>query len=167
MAVGNCSNRHGRCPRTRLLAGSRPSVWPGSHWPEAGDTRLTWSSYGNGPKADVAYAIRVAQAWVTGGRKRSRTTGRSHPGHRRWRRTRLLAGNRDPDTVRAPDVAWFAPGRLARGRRGYPQMAPDLAMMQRFLPKSSSPTQFRWPEMAAKSRPDVVMLPGRSKQMGW
>ena len=36
--------------------------------------------------------------------------------------------DRDPDTVRAPDVAWFAPGRLTRGVRGYPEIAPDLAV---------------------------------------
>ena len=34
----------------------------------------------------------------------------------------------DPDTVRAPDVAWFAPGRLAPGTQGYPELAPDLAV---------------------------------------
>ena len=35
---------------------------------------------------------------------------------------------RDPDTVRAPDVAWFAPGRLPQGVQGYPELAPDLAV---------------------------------------
>ena len=33
-----------------------------------------------------------------------------------------------PDTVRAPDVAWFAPGRLPEDQRGYPAMAPDLVV---------------------------------------
>ena len=51
---------------------------------------------------------------------------------------------RDPDTVRAPDVACFAPGRLTRGRRGYPEMAPDLAVEVK-SPRNS------WPEMAAKA----------------
>ena len=35
---------------------------------------------------------------------------------------------RDPDTVRAPDVAWIAPGRIPQGTRGYPELAPDLAV---------------------------------------
>ena len=35
---------------------------------------------------------------------------------------------RDPDTVRAPDVAWIAPGRIPAGTRGYPALAPDLAV---------------------------------------
>ena len=34
----------------------------------------------------------------------------------------------NPDTVRAPDVAWIAPGRVAEGTRGYPELAPDLAV---------------------------------------
>ena len=52
---------------------------------------------------------------------------------------------RDPDTVRAPDVAWFAPGRLTRGRRGYPEMAPDLAI------EVKSPSN-SWPEITAKAQ---------------
>ena len=52
---------------------------------------------------------------------------------------------RDPDTVRAPDVAWFAPGRLLRGRRGYPEMAPDLAI------EIKSPGN-SWPEITAKAQ---------------
>ena len=51
----------------------------------------------------------------------------------------------DPDTVRAPDVAWFAPGRLPRGTRGYPEIAPDLAI------EVKSPGN-SWPEMAAKAQ---------------
>ena len=35
---------------------------------------------------------------------------------------------RDPDTVRAPDVAWIAPGRIPPGTQGYPELAPDLAV---------------------------------------
>ena len=35
---------------------------------------------------------------------------------------------REPDTVRAPDVAWIAPGRIPAGTRGYPELAPDLAV---------------------------------------
>ena len=41
------------------------------------------------------------------------------PGHR-------LESN--PDTVRAPDVAWIAPGRVPEGIVGYPNFAPDLAV---------------------------------------
>ena len=33
-----------------------------------------------------------------------------------------------PDTVRAPDVAWVAPGRIPPGTQGYPQLAPDLVV---------------------------------------
>ena len=35
---------------------------------------------------------------------------------------------REPDTVRAPDVAWIAPGRIPPGTQGYPELAPDLAV---------------------------------------
>ena len=35
---------------------------------------------------------------------------------------------RDPDTVRAPDVVWIAPGRIPAGTLGYPELAPDLAV---------------------------------------
>ena len=35
---------------------------------------------------------------------------------------------RNPDTVRAPDVAWIAPGRVPEGIVGYPDLAPDLAV---------------------------------------
>ena len=52
--------------------------------------------------------------------------------------------DRDPDTVRAPDVAWFAPGRLTRGRRGYPEIVPDLAI------EIKSPSN-SWPEITAKA----------------
>ena len=34
----------------------------------------------------------------------------------------------NPDTVRAPDVAWIAPGRIPPGTRSYPNLAPDLAV---------------------------------------
>ena len=34
----------------------------------------------------------------------------------------------DPDTVRAPDVAWIAPGRIPPGMQGYPNLAPDLVV---------------------------------------
>ena len=34
----------------------------------------------------------------------------------------------DPDTVRAPDVAWIAPGRSGEPIPGYPQLTPDLAV---------------------------------------
>ena len=35
---------------------------------------------------------------------------------------------RNPDTVRGPDVAWVAPGRLAGPVVGYPELAPDLVV---------------------------------------
>lgn len=35
---------------------------------------------------------------------------------------------RGPDTVRAPDVVWIAPGRIPEGTRGFPEIAPDLAV---------------------------------------
>ena len=34
----------------------------------------------------------------------------------------------EPDTVRAPDVAWIASGRIPEGTQGYPELAPDLAI---------------------------------------
>ena len=34
----------------------------------------------------------------------------------------------EPDTVRAPDVAWIASGRIPEGTQGYPEFAPDLAI---------------------------------------
>ena len=51
---------------------------------------------------------------------------------------------RDPDTVRAPDVAWFAPGRLPEGIQGYLELAPDLAIEVK-SPSNSNP------ETAAKA----------------
>ena len=52
--------------------------------------------------------------------------------------------DRDPDTVRAPDVAWFAPGRLPEGVEGFPELAPDLAV------EVKSPGN-SYPEMAANA----------------
>ena len=51
---------------------------------------------------------------------------------------------RDPDTVRAPDVAWIAPGRIPPGTQGYPELAPDLAVEVK-SPRNS------YPELAAKA----------------
>ena len=50
-----------------------------------------------------------------------------------------------PDTVRAPDVAWIAPGRIPEGTQGYPELAPDLAVEVK-SPSNSNP------EMASKAR---------------
>ena len=50
----------------------------------------------------------------------------------------------DPDTVRAPDVAWFAPGRLPEDVTGFPEIAPDLAI------EIKSPSN-SWPEISAKA----------------
>ena len=52
--------------------------------------------------------------------------------------------DRDPDTVRAPDVAWIASGRIPEGTQGYPELAPDLAVEVK-SPGNSNP------EMAAKA----------------
>ena len=52
---------------------------------------------------------------------------------------------RDPDTVRAPDVVWFAPGRLPEDVEGFPELAPDLAV------EVKSPGNSH-PEMAAKAQ---------------
>ena len=51
---------------------------------------------------------------------------------------------RDPDTVRAPDVVWIAPGRIPPGTRGYPELAPDLAVEVK-SPRNS------YSELAAKA----------------
>ncbi len=34
----------------------------------------------------------------------------------------------NPDTVRCPDVAWFAPGRIPPGTVGFPDLTPDLCV---------------------------------------
>lgn len=53
--------------------------------------------------------------------------------------------DRDPDTVRAPDVAWFAPERIPPpGTQGYPELAPGLVVEVK--PPSNSN-----PEMGAKA----------------
>ncbi len=62
-------------------------------------------------------------------------TGAGEPGYRL---------ERDPDTVRAPDVVWNAPGRVPEGTQGYPDLAPDLAVEVK-SPGNSNP------EMAAKA----------------
>ncbi len=51
---------------------------------------------------------------------------------------------RGPDTVRAPDVAWIAPGRIPEGTQGYPELAPDLAVEVKSPSNSNA-------EMAAKA----------------
>ena len=53
--------------------------------------------------------------------------------------------NFDPDTVRCPDVAWSAPGRIPPDTRGYLNLASDLAVEVK-SPSNSNP------EMAAKAR---------------
>ncbi len=50
----------------------------------------------------------------------------------------------DPETVRCPDLAWIAPGRIAPGTQGYPRLAPDLAVEVK-SPGNSNP------EMSAKA----------------
>ena len=51
-----------------------------------------------------------------------------------------------PDTVRAPDVAWIAPGRIRPGTSGYPNLAPDLAVEVK-SPSNSNPEMRRKAEM--------------------
>ena len=51
-----------------------------------------------------------------------------------------------PDTVRAPDVAWIAPGRLPEESTGYPNLAPDLAVEVK-SPSNSYPELRRKAEM--------------------
>ena len=51
-----------------------------------------------------------------------------------------------PDTVRAPDVAWVAHGRIPEGTIGYPNLAPDLAVEVR-SPSNSIPELQRKAEM--------------------
>ena len=34
----------------------------------------------------------------------------------------------NPDTVRCPDIAWFAPGRIPPGTVGFPELTPDLCV---------------------------------------
>ena len=51
---------------------------------------------------------------------------------------------RNPDTVRAPDVAWFAPSRFAYGTQGYLELAPDLAVEVKSANNS-------WRELAEKA----------------
>ena len=43
-----------------------------------------------------------------------------------------------PDTVRAPDVTWIAPGRIPDRTQGYPELAPDLAVEVK-SPSNSNP----------------------------
>ena len=51
-----------------------------------------------------------------------------------------------PDTVRAPDVAWIAPGRVPQGTSGFPNMVPDLAVEIK-SPRNSNPEMRRKAEM--------------------
>ena len=51
-----------------------------------------------------------------------------------------------PDTVRAPDVAWVAPGRIPEGTQGFPNLAPDLAVEVK-SPGNSYPEMGRKAEM--------------------
>ena len=54
--------------------------------------------------------------------------------------------DRDPDTVRAPDVAWYSPDNIPPpGTRGFPDVVPDLVVEVKSPSNSNS-------EMAAKSR---------------
>ena len=51
-----------------------------------------------------------------------------------------------PDTVRAPDVSWIASGRVPEGTRGFPNLAPDLAVEVK-SPSNSNPEMRRKAEM--------------------
>ena len=52
---------------------------------------------------------------------------------------------RGPDSVRAPDVAWIAPGCILAGTQGYRELSPDLAVEVK-SPSNSNP------EMATKAQ---------------
>ena len=51
-----------------------------------------------------------------------------------------------PDTVRAPDVAWIAPGRVPPGTPGFLNLAPDLSVEIK-SPRNSNPEMRRKAEM--------------------
>lgn len=51
-----------------------------------------------------------------------------------------------PDTVRAPDIAWIAPGRIPEDATGYTNLAPDLAVEVK-SPSNSHPELRRKAEM--------------------
>ena len=51
-----------------------------------------------------------------------------------------------PDTVRAPDVSWIAPGRVPEGTLNFPNLAPDLAVEVK-SPGNSHPEMRRKAEM--------------------
>ena len=51
-----------------------------------------------------------------------------------------------PDTVRAPDIAWIAPGRIPEDATGYTNLAPDLAVEVK-SPSNSHPQLRRKAEM--------------------
>ncbi len=51
---------------------------------------------------------------------------------------------KEPDTVRSPDIAWIAPGRIPDGTPGYPELSPDLTVEVK-VPGNS------YPELAAKA----------------
>ena len=72
---------------------------------------------GDAKAVAVAMIATVLSSFV--GQRRYGVVAGGDPGY-------LLETN--PDTVRAPDVAWIAPGRITDGAAGYPDMAPDLAV---------------------------------------
>ena len=51
-----------------------------------------------------------------------------------------------PDTVRAPDVAWIAPGRIPEETTGFPNLAPDLVVEVK-SPGNSYPEMLRKAEI--------------------
>ena len=92
---------------------------------------------GNMPRGDIHGVVIARIAYVLGQYVEGNDCGG----------VRLRCGywlDRDPDTVRAPDISWIAPGRVPVGLRGYPEFAPDLAVEVK-SPNNSNP------EMAAKA----------------
>ena len=63
-----------------------------------------------------------------------------------------------PDTVRAPDIAWIAPGRIPEDATGYTNLAPDLAVEV----KSSSNSN---PELRRKA--EMWLSFGVRQVWGW
>ena len=59
----------------------------------------------------------------------------------------------NPDTVRAPDLAWYAPGHPAEQTDGYPDQAPDLVVeikSPRDTPPQVAERAQMWPDFGAQ-----------------
>ena len=63
----------------------------------------------------------------------------------------------DPDTVRAPDVSWIAPGNVREPIPGYPDRAPDLAVEVK-SPGNSNPEMFAKAQMWLGYGTQIVLV---------